>query len=64
MALRQPTPELMDDVTAEILLCLLPDEPECLFRAAIVCKSWLRVLCDPAFLRRYRMFHRTAPLLV
>ncbi|KAL6647124.1 hypothetical protein ACP70R_014561 [Stipagrostis hirtigluma subsp. patula] len=58
-----PPPELMDDVTAEILLRLPPDEPELLFRAALVCKPWLRVLCDPAFLRRYRAFHGAPPLL-
>ncbi|XBH60476.1 hypothetical protein VPH35_115074 [Triticum aestivum] len=54
---------LMDDVTAEILLRLPPDEPEHLFRAALVCKPWLRILCDPGFLRRYRAFHGTPPLL-
>ncbi|KAL6647123.1 hypothetical protein ACP70R_014560 [Stipagrostis hirtigluma subsp. patula] len=58
-----PPPELMDDVAAEILLRLPPDEPELLFRAALVCKPWLRVLCDPAFLRRYRAFHGAPPLL-
>ncbi|KAL6647121.1 hypothetical protein ACP70R_014558 [Stipagrostis hirtigluma subsp. patula] len=58
-----PPPELIDDVTAEILLRLPPAEPACLFRAALVCKRWLRVICDPAFLRRYRAFHRTPPLL-
>ncbi|KAL6647777.1 hypothetical protein ACP70R_015214 [Stipagrostis hirtigluma subsp. patula] len=58
-----PPPELMDDVTAEILLRVPPDEPAHLFRAALVCKPWLRLLTDPAFLRRYRAFHRTPPLL-
>ncbi|CAO1948870.1 unnamed protein product [Urochloa humidicola] len=58
----QPT-ELIDDVTAEILLRLPPDEPEHLFRAALVCKPWLRILCDPAFRRRYRAYHGAAPLL-
>ncbi|RCV09389.1 hypothetical protein SETIT_2G023800v2 [Setaria italica] len=59
-----PTPtELIDDVTAEILLRLPPEEPEHLFRAALVCKPWLRVLSDPAFRRRYRVFHGAPPLL-
>ncbi|KAL6880410.1 hypothetical protein ACP4OV_011975 [Aristida adscensionis] len=58
-----PPPELMDDVIAETLLRLPPDEPEHLFRAALVCKPWLRTLCDPAFLRRYRAFHGSPPLL-
>ncbi|RCV09391.1 hypothetical protein SETIT_2G024000v2 [Setaria italica] len=57
------TTELIDDVTAEILLLLPPDEPEHLFRAALVCKPWLRILCDPAFLRRYRAYHGAPPLL-
>ncbi|BAH94234.1 Os08g0299600 [Oryza sativa Japonica Group] len=71
MALPPPTPEVMDDLTAslapellsEILLRLPPDEPEQLFRAALVCKEWLRAICDPGFLRRYRAFHRSPPLL-
>ncbi|VAH37196.1 hypothetical protein VPH35_023750 [Triticum aestivum] len=54
---------LMDDVTAEIFLRLPPDEPEHLFRAALVCKPWLRVLRDPSFRRRYSVFHRAPPLL-
>ncbi|KAL6647118.1 hypothetical protein ACP70R_014555 [Stipagrostis hirtigluma subsp. patula] len=58
-----PPPELNDDVTAQVLLRLPPDEPELLFRAALVCKPWLRILCDPAFLRRYRAFHGAPPLL-
>ncbi|EMS68527.1 hypothetical protein TRIUR3_12496 [Triticum urartu] len=56
-------PELIDDLLGEVLLRLPPDEPEHLFRAAIVCKSWLRIVCDPAFRRRYRAFHGAPPLL-
>uniref|UniRef100_K3ZZ75 F-box domain-containing protein n=1 Tax=Setaria italica TaxID=4555 RepID=K3ZZ75_SETIT len=56
-------PELIDDAVAEILLRIPPDEPADLFRASLVCKPWLRVASDPAFLRRYRAFHRGAPLL-
>nr|CAB3451842.1 unnamed protein product [Digitaria exilis] len=55
--------ELIGDVIGEILLRLPPDEPEHLFRAALVCKLWLRVLCGPDFRRRYRAFHGTPPLL-
>ncbi|XP_073356720.1 uncharacterized protein [Aegilops tauschii subsp. strangulata] len=51
------------DVLAEILLRLPPDEPEHLFRAVLVCKPWLRLICDPAFRRRYRAFHGAPPLL-
>ncbi|CAL5091692.1 unnamed protein product [Urochloa decumbens] len=56
-------PELIADAVAEILLRIPPDEPADLLRASLVCKPWLRVASDPAFLRRYRAFHRGAPLL-
>ncbi|CAM0947741.1 unnamed protein product [Alopecurus aequalis] len=56
-------PPLNDDVTAEILLRLPPDEPEHLLRAALVCKPWLSIICDPGFRRRYREFHGAPPLL-
>uniref|UniRef100_A0ACD5Z3A7 Uncharacterized protein n=1 Tax=Avena sativa TaxID=4498 RepID=A0ACD5Z3A7_AVESA len=58
-----PPPSLVDDVTAEILLRLPPDDPEHLFRAALVCKPWLRIICDRGFRRRYRDFHGAPPLL-
>ncbi|KAM3311695.1 hypothetical protein ACQJBY_031987 [Aegilops geniculata] len=63
MAASLPPPPLIDDLIDEIFLRLPPDEPEHLFRAALVCKTWLRILCDPGFLRRYRTFHGTPPLL-
>ncbi|KAK1686847.1 hypothetical protein QYE76_047695 [Lolium multiflorum] len=58
-----PPRPLVDDITAEILLRLPPDEPEHLFRAALVCKAWLRIVCDPVFRRCYRDLHGAAPLL-
>ncbi|EER97900.2 uncharacterized protein LOC8084296 [Sorghum bicolor] len=58
-----PPPELIDDAIAEIILRLPPEEPQYLFRASLVCKPWRRLLTDAAFLRRYRRFHRTPPLL-
>ncbi|XBJ25574.1 hypothetical protein VPH35_003197 [Triticum aestivum] len=58
-----PRPELMDELVGEVLHLLPPSEPEHLFRAALVCKSWLRVVCDPSFRRRYRAFHGAPPLL-
>ncbi|KAM3293654.1 hypothetical protein ACQJBY_036916 [Aegilops geniculata] len=58
-----PPRELMDELVGEILLRLPPDEPAHLFRAALVCKTWLRVLCHPGFRRRYRAFHGAPPLL-
>uniref|UniRef100_A0A8R7QLL3 F-box domain-containing protein n=1 Tax=Triticum urartu TaxID=4572 RepID=A0A8R7QLL3_TRIUA len=63
MATRRAPPQLIDDVTDEVLLRLPPDEPEHLFRAALVCKRWLRIICDPGFLRRYRASHGAPPLL-
>ncbi|XP_037445964.1 uncharacterized protein LOC119315433 [Triticum dicoccoides] len=54
---------LIDDAIIEIILRLPPDEPEHLFRAALVCKRWLRIICDPGFLRSYRAFHGAPPLL-
>ncbi|CAL5078068.1 unnamed protein product [Urochloa decumbens] len=58
-----PPPELNEDIIAEILLRLPPDEPEHLVRASLVCKPWCRILYDRTFLCHYRRFHRTPPLL-
>ncbi|KAK3137608.1 hypothetical protein QOZ80_5BG0454540 [Eleusine coracana subsp. coracana] len=58
-----PPPELMDDAVGEILLRIPPDDPTHLLRASLVCKPWRRLLTDPAFLRRYRAFHRAPPVL-
>ncbi|KAK3124312.1 hypothetical protein QOZ80_7BG0584810 [Eleusine coracana subsp. coracana] len=51
------------DLVSEFLLRLPPDEPACLVRASLVRKSWLGILSDPVFIRRYRAFHRTPPLM-
>jgi hypothetical protein len=58
-----PPCPLINDATAEILLRLPPDEPEHLFRAALVCKQWLRIICEPGFRRQYRVSHGAPPLL-
>ncbi|KAK3124336.1 hypothetical protein QOZ80_7BG0585230 [Eleusine coracana subsp. coracana] len=58
----RPPPDLVDDAIAEILIRVSPDEPADLVRASLVCKLWRRLLSDPAFLSRYRRFHRTPPL--
>ncbi|XP_039801729.1 uncharacterized protein LOC120666022 isoform X2 [Panicum virgatum] len=58
-----PPPELMPELVGEILLRLPPEDPASLLRAALVCKPWLRTLCNPTFRRRYGAFHRTPPLL-
>ncbi|TVU40755.1 hypothetical protein EJB05_14231 [Eragrostis curvula] len=62
MAPRRSPPELMEDLVAEILLRLPPDNPACLIRASLVCKPWRRLLSDRDFLRRYRAYH-APPLL-
>ncbi|CAN6283614.1 unnamed protein product [Urochloa humidicola] len=51
-----------DDLVAEILL-RLPSHPTRLLRASLVCRRWRRLLRDPAFLSRFRAFHRTPPVL-
>lgn len=58
-----PPPELVDDAVAEILLRLPPEDPALLIRASLVCRTWRRVISDAAFLRSYRRFHRSPPLL-
>ncbi|CAN6361170.1 unnamed protein product, partial [Urochloa humidicola] len=59
-----PSPsELIPDAVEEILLRVPPEEPAHLLRASLVCKLWHRILTDQAFLRRYREFHGTPPLL-
>ncbi|CAD6257844.1 unnamed protein product [Miscanthus lutarioriparius] len=63
MAPPRSVPELIEDTIAEVLLRIPPDEPAHLVRASLVCKLWRRILLDPAFLRRYREFHRIPPLL-
>ncbi|TVU04633.1 hypothetical protein EJB05_47759, partial [Eragrostis curvula] len=58
----RPAP-LMDELVEEILLRVPPDEPACLMRAALVCKSWCRLVSGPGFRRRFLERHRTPPLL-
>ncbi|CAN6234263.1 unnamed protein product [Urochloa humidicola] len=49
-----------DDILREILL-RLPPLPSSLPRASLVSKSWLRLISDPGFLRRFRAFHCRQP---
>ncbi|KAI4985506.1 hypothetical protein ZWY2020_018136 [Hordeum vulgare] len=58
-----PAPELCMDLVEQILIRLPPDDPECLFRASLVCRLWRGILTSAGFARRYREFHRTPPLL-
>ncbi|KAG0541419.1 hypothetical protein BDA96_02G015200 [Sorghum bicolor] len=56
-----PPPSLMEELIEEILLRLPPQEPASLFRAALVCKPWRRLVTSPRFQRRFREFHRRTP---
>jgi hypothetical protein len=55
--------DLPDDLAEEILFRLPPIEPACLVRASLVSKPWRRLISSACFLRRYRVFHRTPPML-
>ncbi|TVU31343.1 hypothetical protein EJB05_23025, partial [Eragrostis curvula] len=58
-----PAPPLEDEnILAEILL-RIPPHPIYLSRASCVCKRWSCLIRDPGFLRRFRAFHRTPPVL-
>ncbi|XP_062206081.1 uncharacterized protein LOC133907958 [Phragmites australis] len=62
--LPHPSPQdQVDDLTQEILLRIPPYKPKLLVRCSAVCKPWRLLLTDPAFLRRYRAFHRVPPML-
>ncbi|CAL5032094.1 unnamed protein product [Urochloa decumbens] len=52
-----------DDLIPDILVHLAPDDPAGIIRAAAVCKSWRRILADPAFAARYRALHPSPPVL-
>ncbi|KAL6641619.1 hypothetical protein ACP70R_019800 [Stipagrostis hirtigluma subsp. patula] len=51
-----------DDVLRDVFL-RLPPEPGHLLAASLVCRHWRLLVRDPAFLRRFRAFHRTPPVL-
>ncbi|CAN6288897.1 unnamed protein product [Urochloa humidicola] len=54
---------LVDELIEEVLFRFPPDDPALLFRAALVCKRWRRLVSDPGFRRRFREFHRSPPTL-
>ncbi|KAF7008648.1 hypothetical protein CFC21_023362 [Triticum aestivum] len=58
-----PAPRTIANMAPEILLRLPSHDPARLVRASLVCWRWRRLLTDPAYLRRYRAFHRTPPML-
>ncbi|XP_062187630.1 uncharacterized protein LOC133890978 [Phragmites australis] len=60
---RGPPVRLHDDLIAEILIRIPPDDPALFLRSSATCKALRGLLTDPAFLRRYRALHGTPPLL-
>ncbi|CAN6180957.1 unnamed protein product [Urochloa humidicola] len=58
-----PPPALMEELVEEVLLRFPPSEPASLFRVALVCKRWCRLISGTRFRRRFREFHRTPPML-
>jgi hypothetical protein len=58
-----PPPALPYEIVEEVLLRCPPDDPARLFRAALACKPWCRLVSDRRFRRRYREFHRARPML-
>ncbi|RLN39515.1 uncharacterized protein C2845_PM01G46380 [Panicum miliaceum] len=60
---RSPAVDLLpDDLLLDIFLRLPPD-PRHLLVASLVCKRWRRLIRNPAFLVRFRAFHRATPVL-
>ncbi|GJN10439.1 hypothetical protein PR202_ga28533 [Eleusine coracana subsp. coracana] len=54
---------LMEELVEEYLLRIPPDDPATLFRAALVCKPWCRIVSGPRFRHRFRERHRIPPML-
>ncbi|TVU40378.1 hypothetical protein EJB05_13841, partial [Eragrostis curvula] len=56
-------PALMEELIEEMPLRFPPDNRAFLFRAALVCKDWRRLVSSPGFRRRLRELHGTPPML-
>ncbi|KAK3126197.1 hypothetical protein QOZ80_7AG0553040 [Eleusine coracana subsp. coracana] len=52
---------LMKELIEQILLRFPPDESAPLFRAALVCKPWRRLITSPGFRRRFCEHHHSTP---
>ncbi|GJN24336.1 hypothetical protein PR202_gb12073 [Eleusine coracana subsp. coracana] len=63
MVAAPPSPLQMDDLIEEVLFRVPPEDPLTLVHAALICKHWRRVIHDSGFCRRFRTFHRAAPIL-
>ncbi|CAM0877564.1 unnamed protein product [Alopecurus aequalis] len=60
---RASPPVLQGELVEEILLRLPPDNPACLLRSSLVCKTWGSAVTHPSFRRRIHELHRTPPVL-
>ncbi|CAM0877563.1 unnamed protein product [Alopecurus aequalis] len=60
---RASPPVLPGELVEEILLRLPPDDPACLLRSSLVCKTWGSAVSHPSFRRRIHELHRTPPVL-
>ncbi|XP_047071360.1 uncharacterized protein LOC124680334 [Lolium rigidum] len=60
---RASPPVLPDELVEEILLRLPPEDPACLVRASLVCKTWGCAVSRPIFRRLLHEHHGTAPVL-
>ncbi|KAM0928179.1 hypothetical protein ACQ4PT_002317 [Festuca glaucescens] len=56
-------PALPDELVEEILLRLPPDDPGCLLRASLVCKTWGLAISHRGFRRLLHELHGTPPVL-
>ncbi|CAM0877570.1 unnamed protein product [Alopecurus aequalis] len=56
-------PVFPDELVEEVLLRLPPDEPACILRASVVCKTWSSAISHRSFRRRLHELHRTPPVL-
>ncbi|KAK1642727.1 hypothetical protein QYE76_060532 [Lolium multiflorum] len=60
---RASPPALPEELVEEILLRLPPDDPGCLLRASLVCKTWGLAVSHSGFRRRFHDHHRLPPVL-
>ena len=56
-------PALPDELFEEILLRLPPEDPACILRASLVCKTWGGAVSSPGFRHRLHELHRAPPVL-
>jgi hypothetical protein len=60
---RASPPALPEELVEEILLRLPPEDPGCILRASLVCRTWGSAVSHPGFRRGFHEHHRTPPVL-